>query len=319
MRKNIFKKLALLSTMVAASSLFCGYTPVSGDGNPDEWDIDNTQYVYDYADVFTDSEELKLQEMCEETGKELGLDLVIVTSRDLGKGDSNSYVSDSTVEKYEREYADDFYDYGGYSDSGVLYLLDLDYDGIYVSTAGLGMVYIDDYDVETLLDAIWEEYYDYYYYESAEAFVETVEDIVKPRMSDGDFEDLEEAWNKGNYSDYDDFKRDYNDDILDAYAENFFTKFKSPLISAGVAAVIALIAVLIMCFKSSTKMTAGSRTYLKNGSFNVLQRYDRFTHTTTTSHRVNTSSGGGGGGSRGHSSSHRSSSGRSHGGGGRRR
>ena len=64
--------------------LMSGYKEAEGDGNPDDWNIDNTQFVYDYADVFTSSEELELQEMCEKTGKELGLDLVIVAAKDLG-------------------------------------------------------------------------------------------------------------------------------------------------------------------------------------------------------------------------------------------
>lgn len=307
MRKNLFKKLALLSTFVVTSMLMSGYKEAEGDGNPDDWDIDNTQFVYDYADVFTSSEELELQEMCEKTGKELGLDLVIVAAKDLGG-------------MHEMNYADDFYDYGGYSESGVLYLIDLDHDGIWVSTAGLAMVYIDDYDVETILDEVWVGFEKYDYYRSAEDFVDIVEEIVGDRKDDSDFEELEELWDEGGYDDYDDFFAVYQDEIYDAYEDNFFTAFKNPLTCMGIGAVVALIAVAIMCFSSSTKMTAGSRTYLRNGSFNILHKFDRFTHTTTTSHKVQSSSGGSsGGGSRGHSSSHRSSSGRSHGGGGRRR
>lgn len=306
MRKNIFKKIALLSSFVMTSMFMSGYTAVEGDGNPDQWDIDSSQFVYDYADVFTSDEELKLQEMCEETGKELGLDMVIVSASDLGGMN-------------ERDYADDFYDYGGYSESGILYIIDLDHDGIWVSTSGLAMVYIDDYDVDTILDEVWVGFEAYDYYKSAEDFVDVVDDIVGERKNDSDFEELEELWYEGGYKDYDAFVDAFEDKIYEAYEENFFTTFKNPLPALGVGAIVALIAVLIMCISSGTRMTAGSKTYLKSGSFNILHRFDRFTHTTTTSHKVNSSSGGSSGGSRGHSSSHRSSSGRSHGGGGRRR
>lgn len=306
MRKNIFKKIALLSAFVMTSMFMSGYTAVEGTGNPDEWDIDSSQFVYDYANVFTSSEESTLQERCEEIGKELGLDIVIVSARDLGG-------------MHERDYADDFYDYGGYSESGILYLIDLDHDGIWVSTAGLAMVYIDDYDVETILDEIWVGFEDYDYYKSAKDYIDAVEDIVGERKDDSDFEELEDLWYNGDYHDYDAFAATYSDKIYDAYEENFFTTFKNPLACLGVGALVAFVVVLIMCISSSTKMTAGSKTYLKSGSFHILHRFDRFTHTTTTSHKVNSSSGGSGGGSRGHSSSHRSSSGRSHGGGGRRR
>lgn len=304
MRKNILKKMALLSTFVMTSMFVSGYTPVEGNGNPDEWNIDNTQFVYDYGDVFSSDEELELQKLCESTGKELGLDIVIVSATDLGGMN-------------EMNYADDFYDYGGYSESGILYLIDLDHDGVWVSTSGLAMVYIDDYDVETIIDALWVGFEKYDYMESAEDFVDTVDDIVAERKSDSDFKELEELWYEGEYDDYEDFKAKYSDEIYEAYEESFFTPFKNIFMCMGVGAIIALIAVLVMCISSGTKMTAGSKTYMRSGSFNILHRFDRFTHTTTTTRKVNTSSGSGG--SRGHSSSHRSSSGRSHGGGGRRR
>lgn len=318
MRKRLLKKIALPVALTALAGLMCGYTSVKGTGNPDEWDIDNEQFVYDYADEFTDSEELKLQEMCEDVGKELELDLIIVTATDLGADEEGKYPADSVIDRIEREYVEQFYLQGGYDD-GILYLIDLDYDGIYVVRSGLAEVYISDYDNETILDEIWEEFYDYRYYESAEAFIDTVEDIVGDRKNDKDFEKLEEAWNEGGYIYYDEFEAEYGREIDEAYEETFFTKFKNPLISLAVAAVFALIVVLLMCISSNPKMTAGSRTYMKQGSFNVLGRFDNFTHTTTTSHTVNSSSGGSrGGGSRSRSSSSRSG-GRSFSGGGRRR
>lgn len=306
MRKNLFKRLALLSCLIMSSALMSGYTPVEGTGHPDEWNTDTSQYVYDYADVFTSEQELKLQERAEQIGKELEMDIVIVSATDLGG-------------KHEETYADDFYDYGGYSESGALYLIDLDHDAIALSTAGLGMVYIDHVDEDTILDAIWEEYEKYDYYDSAKVFIDTVEDIVGSRKGDADFEKLEKLWYDGGFHDYDDFIAVHSSDVKEAFKETFFTSFQNPLMCMGVGAVVALIAVLIMCFSSSTKMTAGSKTYMRNGSFNILHRFDRFTHTTTTTHKVNSSSGGSGGGSRGGASSRRSSSGRSHGGGSRRR
>jgi len=305
MRKNIFKKLALLSTVLVTSTLFCGYTSVKGTGHPDEWDIDNTQFVYDYADVFTDDEELKLQEMCDETGNELGLDIMIVSATDLGGMN-------------EKKYSEQFYLAGEYGD-GILYLIDLEHDGMYVVRSGLAEVYIDEVDAKTIEDAIWDEYLDYKYYNSADAFVDAVDDIVGPRKNDSEFQKLEDAWNEGGYVDYDVFWAVYGNDISEAYEESIFTSLKNPFISMAIAAVVALIAVLIMCSSSSAKMTVDSNTYMKKSSLLIRHRFDRFTHRTTKSYRVDTSSDGSSGGrSRGHSSSHRSG-GRSFSGGGRRR
>lgn len=305
MRKSIFKKMALLSGALMSALSLVGFTSVSGtsDGHPDEWEIDKNQFVYDYANVFSESEELALQDMAEEAGKKLDLDIVIVAAKNLGG-------------MHERDYADDFYDYGGYSESGVLYLIDLYHDGVWISTAGLGTVFINDVDVENLLDEVWVGFEKYDYYKSAGDFVDAVDDLISERKSDSDFKELEELWYSGGYKDYGDFVAVYGNKVDKAFETSVFTTFKNPLICIATGAGVALIVVLIMCISSSTKMTANSKTYMRNGSFNILHRFDRFTHTTTTTRKVNSSSGGGGGG---RASSHRSSSGRSHGGGGRRR
>lgn len=305
MMKNVFKKVAMSAICIVMTWTVCGFTHVTGGGNPEDWEFDSTQYVFDYGDVFSKEEELALQERCQEAKEKLDMDLVIVSATDLG-------------DKTDVEYADDFYDYGGYGDSGILYLIDEDNGGVYFSTCGLAMVYMDDYDIEELIDAVWDEFASYDYYDSAKDFVRHVEDVIGQRKNQNAFEELEDAWKDGGYSDYNDFWHDYSDEIYDAYEGSLFTTFQNPFICILIAAVIAGIAVLIMCVSSGTKVTVNSRTYMKNGSFNMLHFFDRYTHTTTTSRRIDTSSGSGGG-SRGGSSSHRSSSGRSHGGGGRRR
>ncbi len=304
MRKYLKNIVIGVFSLVAAAAV-CGFTHVSGGGNPENWEFDNTQYVFDYGDMFSDSEELYLQERCAEAKEKLELDLVIVTTRDLG-------------DKSEVEYADDFYDYGGYSESGILYLIDEDEEGVYFSTCGLAMVYMDDYDIEDLIDAVWDEYVDYDYYGSAKDFVSHAEDVISSRKKQNAFEELESAWYEGGYDDYSDFWYDYEDEIYDAYEGNLFTGLQSVATCVVIALVVAGVAVIIMCASSSTKVTVNSSTYMEKGSFKMLHQFDRYTHTTTTSHRVDSSSGGSGG-SRGHSSSHRSSSGRSHGGGGRHR
>ena len=295
--------VGVISTMLTMPVY--GFTHVSGGGNPEDWQIDNTQYVYDYADVLTDEEELELQERCDKLSQKLDMDVVIVSARDRG-------------DKSDVEYADDFYDYGGYKESGILYLIDEDDGGgVYFSTCGLAMVYLDDYDIDDLIDAVWDNFADYYYYDSARDYLDFVEDVVGSRKKQNAFEELEDAWNEGGYVDYEDFWYDYEDEIYDAYDGNLFTGLQNAGTCFLIALVVAGISVLIMCISSSTRVTVNSRTYMEKDSFKMLHQFDRYTHTTTTSHKVDSSSGSGG--SRGGSSSHRSSSGRSHGGGGRRR
>ena len=117
---------------------------------------------------------------------------------------------------------------------------------------------------------------------------------------------------------YDEFANDYYDEIEEAHKDHLFTPFKDLKLCLGIGAVIGAVVTLIAAYTSNTRSATSSKTYMKDGSFNILQQYDNFTHTTTHSYKVNTSSGGSGG----RSSSHRSSSGgrsRSFSGGGRRR
>lgn len=315
MMKRFSIKLRLLIGVMLMAFVFPGYT-YEYDKDFGFGEIDKEQYVYDYAGVYDEDEEEELQELCEKIGKKLDLDIIILTSSDLGFGDD--YVSDSVIDSYERQYAETFYLSGGFDD-GILYLLDLDYDGIYVTRSGMAEVYMDDGDHEKILDEIWEEFLDYDYFDAAEAFVDEVEDIVAPRLKDKEFTDLKEAWDEGEYVYYDDFLSDYRSEIKEAHKENLFTVFKNPFTCIMVGAVIGLITIIIALVSSGTHMKANSRTYMKNGSFRILQRFDRYTHTTTRSYKVESSSGGGSGGL---SSSHRSSFGgssRSFSGGGRRR
>ena len=307
-------KLRLLIGVMLMAFIFPGYT-YEYDKDFGFGKIDKEQYVYDYAGVYDEDEEEELQELCEKIGKKLDLDIIILTSSDLGFGDD--YVSDSIIDSYERQYAETFYLSGGFDD-GILYLLDLDYDGIYVTRSGMAEVYMDDGDHKKILNEIWEEFLDYDYFDAAEAFVNEVEDIVAPRLKDKEFVDLKEAWDEGEYVYYDDFLSDYRSEIKEAHKENLFTVFKNPFMCIMVGAVIGLITIIIALVSSGTHMKANSRTYMKNGSFRILQRFDRYTHTTTRSYKVESSSGGSGG----LSSSHRSSFGgssRSFSGGGRRR
>ena len=309
-------KIRLILFVLLMALVFPGYT-ISFDEEMDFGEVDKEHFVYDQADVYTASEERKLQKMCEKVGDKLGLDIIIVTTYNLGFDDN--FPSDSTVDWYESQYAEAFYLNGGFDD-GILYLLDLDYDGIYVTRSGLAEVYMDDGDHEAILDAIWEDFLDYDYYDAAVSFVDEVEDIVGPRIKDKQFQELKEAWEEGDYEYYSDFYMDYRSSIKEAHKDTMFTPFKSLKNCLLGGAVVGIIAVIIALVSSGSKMTAGSRTYMKSGSFRLLQRFDRYTHTTTHSYKVESNSGGGGGG--GFSSSHRSSFGgssRSFSGGGRRR
>lgn len=284
--RKLFKKSAVIMAMILVFTSLCGYV----------YSTDHPK-VYDDADLFTDEEEEMLEEMAIKYGEAVRLDLIV-------------YTIDENQNKSVMQIADDFYDYNyfGYDDcdgSGAILLIDMYHRELWMTTAGLAQAYIDENTEDDILDEIqsWVKSGDYY--EAAEAFIMGVNEAGEDFIGDSDNDKLLEEWYAGEYSEY--------DDIAEQLKPNFFTKFENPLLCLGIGLVAALIVVGIMLIRSKTRMTVGSRTYLRNGSLNFPVRNDVFIRTTTTKRVIQSNSGGSGGGSR----SHRSSSGRSHGGGGR--
>ena len=265
--------------------------------------------VFDEGELLSEEEEEKLQELCIETAKEIELDIVVVTTRDLGYKSTMSY-------------ADDFYDEGKYGyeyeyGSGVLFLIYEDpYEGeVYISTAGLGILYIDDYDIDTILDAGWDDFaYEYEYYDCLEKMINKTKSVVKSYDHLSGVEEVMDDWYDGEYEDYEDFIVDY---VQYGKDPNFFSAF---VFCGFISVIISGIFVLVQNSNYKNKMTVSGGTYFRKNSFVMHSNYDNFLRTDVSRVRIESSSsgGGGGGGSRG-GSSHRSSSGRSHGGGGRRR
>lgn len=187
--------------------------------------------------------------------------------------------TEDTEGKTTALYADDFFDDNGFGydkerGDGVLFLIDMEHRQVFISTSGKGISYVSDDDVDSMLDEITPCITEGRYADGVEAFIDGIESV---------------------------------DDTV-------FTYLRNPFISIVIALAVSGIAVLIMSMSSKTKVTVGSRTYMKSGSFNLSTRTDHFTHTTTTRRKIETDNDNSGGGS---SSVRTSSSGNSHGGGGR--
>ncbi len=99
--------------------------------------------VVDNADLLTSSEESSLMSRLEEIGTEYDLDIVVLTV-------------DSTDGLSAMTYADDYYDENGYSEDGVLFLLNMDTENDgenrewWISTTGLGITIFTDYGIECI-------------------------------------------------------------------------------------------------------------------------------------------------------------------------
>lgn len=261
---------------------------------------DTEQKIYDNADLFTDSEEIKLQQYLVTTAKELKLDLVIATI-DYNRG------KDTLL------YASDFYDDNGFGyefncGSGVILLIDMDNREVAISTAGVCRVYLDS-ETDDMIDDITPYLSDEEYMEAAEYFISRVKELALEAADDSDYDEAFEVWYSSDHSSI-----SAQNDFYDKYIpqETFFTVFKNPLVDIIIALVIAAVATAVMSSSSKTKTDVNEKTYMIGGHIDLKIRHDMFTHTTTTRRKIQTDSGSHGGG--GHGGGHVSSSGHSHGG-----
>ena len=106
--------------------------------------VDASEKVYDFADLFTEDEEVYLYNRVNEFIDKTGLDLGIATI-------------DYNNKKSAMVYADDFYDYNDFSKNGLLFLIDMDTREYYFTTSGQAMFYFDDNRTDSVLDVL---YYD---------------------------------------------------------------------------------------------------------------------------------------------------------------
>lgn len=223
------------------------------------------------------------------------VDIVIVTVNDIGVDYSS--ISDGEYDWALTCYADDYYDYNGYSEDGVLLLVDMYGHGWATSTKGRAMTALTDdilYEIEE--DVV--RYLKYGDYRVAFAtFADDCSEYICYYNENGYPKDVD----NGGY-------RQRNDKSLKSFLSS-----PGKFIGAGV---VGLIAALIGVGKDKSEMTSVrpnnmATNYLVDGSFELLDSQDVFLYRNVSKvRRSDDSSGGRSGGS----SHHTSSSGSSHGG-----
>ena len=239
--------------------------------------VDASEKVYDFAGLLSSEEENTIFHSVEEFISDTSLDLGIVTISENNKLSARSY-------------ADDFYDYNFFGKDGVLFLVDMDTREIYMSTTGNAITLYDDYRVNKILDAIYEDFSLGNYEKGILKFVQILEN-------------------------YDTIGLPSNDDsqyVINDQGE-VYKKFPY-FILLGIPFIITAIVMGILIYKNKVVRTAtSSREYLDQKSVKIKVLRDRLVSTHTSVTPIYHSSSGSGG-----SSHHSGSSGISHGGGGHR-
>lgn len=263
----------------------------------------NKQYVYDNAGIFSESEIDELTEQCEETSEELEIDIVILTA-DNTHGKSSMVYSDDFMDENGLGYEDD----GRWDKSCVLLFLDFDNQEVYINTTGLGILCVEDDDIEDILDDVFEYIPQKDYRNASVSFISSTRDVVQRNKAEYANEYMDD-WENFNGT-YEEFYDTYVDQ-----SHNTLYMFRNPLVSFFSAAIVAAVVVAIMASQSKSRMTVDQYTYMDRRNLKVHVATDRYTNTTTKRYKASSSSSGGGGGHGG--SFHSSGGGHSHGGGGR--
>lgn len=256
--------------------------------------------VIDDAGVIDAAMEAEITRVINEIEQEHQIDLVVLVTYDVPK----DYSEDCWR---IRDYADDFFDNGGYGmgedHSGMLYLIDLNNRMPWISTCGVMIEYMSDSRIDRLHDAgdaylRWEEYG-----QAALAVMERT----------GEF--LEQGREKGHF---------IYDEVTGQRQSGIYNPLEGYEVLIAVLGGVAVAGIFIATVSGAYSLKGSTYSYPVNENAALTLTRDEEQYLRQHVTRVARSSGNGhhggshGGSSRG-SGVHRSSSGRSHGGGGGRR
>lgn len=261
--------------------------------------------VFDQAGLFSETEIIQLEEKIAQCRKSTKMDVVIVSAYADG-------------ERSAEEYADDYYDYGGFGvgkkASGVLLLYYMDGPGqpggeCYISTAGTMINMLTDERIESILDDVYGDLGNRDFAGATEHFLEDVKVYVKEGVESGQYT----------------YDRDTGE-IVRYHSIRLYEVAIAMVIAGILAGSVCLDIKKRYAMKQSSREVSNSlQAYRADCAFCFSVAGDKMVNKYVRSVPIprNTSSGSGGRGHSGSSSAgrstiHTSSSGSSHGGGGRR-
>ncbi len=232
--------------------------------------------LFDNATLLSSEEADELLAKLDEVSENHDVDIVVVTVN-------------STGDKSTQDYAADYYDYNGFSETGgALFLLSMSDRQWFIVTTGTGIQAITDAGREAMSEKFLPYLSDGEYFDGFMTFADLCDNYFAKYETDG----------KGY-------------DVDDLPKDDFDVTFNL-LICLGIGFVIGLITVLVMKGKlKSVAMQNYAGDYVVNGSMHINGQSDTFLYANVVSTpRANDNDSSGG------SSTFTGSSGTSHGGGG---
>ncbi len=242
----------------------------------------NRTLVYDDAMLFSASEISNLEEEANVLSDLYNMDIVIVTTNDA-------------TGKTPRDYADDFYDYNGLgvgSDyDGILFLIDMDNREPHISTSGIGIRYLTDNRIESLIDGVFDDgLVEGDYYGAAMSFLNNTGYYLESGIPSDQYNEPEEPRKKS------------------LSPLDFLISFFGSGSAAGA---------FFLSIKNKYKVKEARNvfSYRNNSIVNLRSNEDKLLDTSVT-HRIIPVATNNSSSTSGKSTTHTSSSGRTHGGGG---
>ena len=254
--------------------------------------------VIDNANLFSAPVIEQMEDIIERIERNHDVDMVVLTTTDTPDDYSESMW-------LVRNYADDFYDNGGYGmgedNSGMLILLDMNNRVMWLSTGGVMIEYINDSREEDILDRAYGYLSMGNYGGAVVAALERVAQLMAKGREEGTF---------------------LYDEVTGKRLSGIYNALTTGEIGVAAIAGLAAAALVFVCVGSSYNLKGSTYSYDRNANTSVRLTKDDETFVRQFSRRAlrNTGNGGhsGGGGRSGGSGVHRSSGGVRHGGGGRR-
>ncbi|MEG7530508.1 MAG: TPM domain-containing protein [Hungatella sp.] len=265
-----------------------GVQTPSADGEP---------RVYDMAGLFTTEEIEGFESIIAEYRAKMKIDLVVVTT-------------ENAEGKSAQDYADDYYDQGGFGygsgKSGVLFLIDMDNRELQISTSGGMIRLLTDRRIEKILDDVWVGADRGDFADSVDCFLQDVHSYYQKGIESGQY----------NY--------DTETGKISVHRSIRWYEVLLSILAAGIAAVTTCLGVINQYSMKKERSQAANfnMAYRADCNFAFQDQADHFLTKNVTTMFLprggNRPGGGMGGGSQaGRSSTHTSGGGGSHGGGGR--
>lgn len=297
----------ILSLIITVSYL--GAAPLHAAAS--EAEENSSKRIYDEAGLLTQEEYDSLEDMCLEYGEGAGIEIYILTHNN-----QDSVYPEAYIENFEDELP---------VGDRVYFLYDLsrgDNGEIFMEGYGKAETYIHSKRIDIIFDNMVDDLLDRYYYDAFETYITMSAAYMKDENElNYDYDYSNDSLPQDDDSDYAKNQRDYD---YDRYYDEPRTYEDSILANIWFQVIVSLaiggIAVGIMAYHSSGKMTVRGNDYMDQAHSGLIGRRDDYISTRVTRIRKptqNNTSGRGGfnaGGFRGGISM----GGRSHSSGGRR-